>query len=59
MFFFFFVCAWEEDYKVFKLFCNMFSLSLSLSVFNLVSLGGLGEDHKAFNFGAGVADSNG
>ena len=57
MFFFFFVCAWEEDYKVFKLFCNMFSLSLS--VFNLVSLGGLGEDHKAFNFGAGVADSNG
>ena len=59
MFFFFFVCAWEEDYKVFKLFCNMSSLSLSLFVFNLVSLGGLGEDHKAFIFGADVADSNG
>ena len=37
----------------------IYSLSLSLSVFNLVSLGGLGEDHRAFNFGAGVADSNG
>ena len=38
--------------------CSL-SLSLSLFVFSLVSLGGLGEDHKAFIFGAGVADSNG
>ena len=59
------VDLFKEDYDVFNFGVSCFYLScfvicsLSLSVFNLVSLRGLGEDHKAFNFGAGVADSNG
>ena len=44
---FFLVYTWQDDYKEFKVFCNIF-WSLPLFVSNFVYVGGLDEYHKAF-----------